>query len=71
MQRSGDGDGLTVKLTGLELPAFRAAHLTETSSTVDTFNFYADAAETRLVATVVVTYTDATKELANDWKRTL
>ncbi len=45
--------------------------MTETSATVDTFNFYADKEETRLVATVVVTYTDATKELANDWKRTL
>ena len=61
MQRSGDGDGLTVKLTGLELPAFRAATQTATSGTVDTFNFYADAAMSHLVATVVVTYTSSAK----------
>ena len=71
MQRSGDGDGLTVKLTGLELPAFRAAQQTATSSTVDTFDFYADAAMAHIVATVVVTYTSSAKTTVSTIVRTL
>lgn len=53
-------------LYGLEYKAIEAA----IGATVDTYTIYSDSAKTNLISTLVITYTDATKDVLVDAVRT-